>query len=81
MKIRKEITVPEFIAYVRSIQNCGDHPLPHLTDTVLESTERIIDCYIEDAESYEDTCSKILVERADGQLGLFEEWSDSSGHG
>ena len=81
MKITKQITVPGFLDYVAVIQECGDHPLPALTDEVLASVVSIVDCYIEEAETYEDTTSRIIVELRDGSFGVFSEWSDSSGHG
>ena len=81
MKIVKEITVPGFKDYVESVRSCGEHPLVTLTPEVMDSVTDVIEAYIEEAETYEDTQSFILVSLADGSYGLFFEWSDSSGHG
>ena len=84
MKVLRELNPPGpdgFRQYVASVQSCGDHPLPALTPEVLDSVVAVVECYIEEAETYEDTCSKIIVRLANGTYGVFDEWSDSSGHG
>jgi len=82
MIVLKEMDPFKLKEYVHAIQRCGDHPLPGLTDSdVLDKVVEILDCYIESAETYEDTSSKIIFLLDDGRVGVFEEWSDSSGHG
>ena len=81
MKIQKELTADGFRDYVDAIQSCGDHPLPELTSEVLASVSAVLDCYIENRETWEDTQSRILVQLDGGEVGLFSEWADSSGHG
>jgi hypothetical protein len=81
MKIKKELTPDGFREYVDAIRSCGDHPIANLTDSVLASVVEVLDCYIEEAEDYEDTKGRVVVRLSSGQYGVFSEWSDSSGHG
>jgi len=80
MKVRKEISVPDFREYAKAFRD-SDHWLPEMTDEVLESVTHVVDAYIEEAQTYEDTESKIIVLLSDGRFGVFMEWSDTSGHG
>lgn len=80
MKIVKQMAVAAFPEYVKTFRD-ADHWLPEMTDDVLASVVEVIEAYIEQAETYEDTESAILVRLADGRFGVFSEWSDSSGHG
>jgi hypothetical protein len=80
MRIRKEIAVADFPEYAKVFRD-SDHWLPEMTDEVLASAVEVLDAYIEEADSYEDTESAILVKLADGRYGVFSEWSDSTGHG
>ena len=77
MKITRTIALKDFAPYARSFRD-EDHWLPAMTDEVLAQVVRVVDTYIEQRETYEDTCSAILVELP---YGVFSEWSDSSGHG
>jgi len=81
MRVNKTLTVEGFHEYVAAIRSCGDHPMPNLTDEVLASVREVVECYVEVAETYENTSGKVVVRLADGAYGVFMEWSDSSGHG
>ena len=80
MRINKEIGLSEFAPYAASFRD-ADHWLPEMTDEVLASVVEVVQAYIEEAQPYEDTQSAILVRLGDGHYGIFQEWSDSSGHG
>lgn len=82
VRVKKDpLSVEGFLEYVDAIQECGDHPLASFTPEVRSSIDRVVDAYIEEAETYENTKSFILVQMHDGSYGVFNEWSDSSGHG
>jgi hypothetical protein len=81
VRVDKALDVSGFRNYVEAIRSCGDHPMPTLTDEVLESVVAVVQAYVEVRETYEDTCGFVIVRLRDGQYGVFHEWSDSSGHG
>ena len=81
MIIKKEIDVQGFKDYVEAIQSCGYHPLVNLTKAVMDSVTQVLDCHIEEAETYEEIESRIIVQLDDGTVGIFSEWADTSGHG
>ena len=80
MKVNRAITVEEFREYARSMKD-SDHPLVTLTEEVLSNVVEVIECYIEEAETYEDTRGIVLVRLTEEEYGVFQENSDSSGHG
>ena len=80
MIIRKTITVPDFREYAKTFRD-SDHWLPTMTDQVLDDVIEVIEAYMEKPTEWEDTESRIVVRLADLRVGVFSEWSDSSGHG
>lgn len=80
MKILRILSIEEFPDYVKAFRD-SDHWLPTMTDEVLAATVEVVDAYIEERETWEDTESAILVRLSDGRYGIFREWSDSTGHG
>ena len=80
MIIRKTITVPDFREYAKTFRD-SDHWLPTMTDQVLDDVIEIIEARLEESTNYDDTESRIVVRLADLRIGVFSEWSDSSGHG
>jgi len=80
MRVSKELALAEFPEYAKAFRD-SDHWLPEMTDEVLASAVEVVDAYIEERETWEDTESAILVRLSDGRFGVFREWSDSTGHG
>lgn len=81
MKVSRTLDVQKFFEYAGAIQSCGEHPLHGLTPEVLASVVAVVDAYVKEAETHEETEGFVLVQLADGSLGCSSKWSDSSGHG
>lgn len=81
MKVYRDLSLEQFREHVASVRECGDHPMPTLTDAIMDAVVEVVEGFIEEAETFEDTSSSIIVRLQDGRFGLFHEWSDSSGHG
>ena len=80
--ITKTMTPEEFRDYAKAFRD-SDHWLPEMTDEVLDQVMAVLEAtFIPEKErDYAETDSRIVVKLADGRIGVFTEWSDTSGHG